>query len=360
MINHRQALLALNRVPSVGPRTYFKLREHWPNIGEIFSASVDDLKYAGATHSTAQAIAEFRLEQIDEDLHWESQENQTIITLADADYPNLLKEIHDPPMVLYALGDLAALQQRAVGIVGTRNPSPSGSETARKFAYELAQQGLTIVSGLALGIDSQAHSGCLAAQGRTIAVMGTGIDSIYPYVHRKLAERISENGLLLSEFPLKVRAKAGHFPRRNRIISGLSLAILVVEAAIRSGSLITARLALEQNRDVLAVPGSIQNPQARGCHYLLQQGAKLVTSSVEVLEELGFLVNITSNKTSHALASDNKNLVKFIGFEVTTIDKILERSGLGIERVTCELADLELEGMVKAVPGGYVRCIYER
>ncbi len=360
MITNRQALLALNRISAVGTRSYFKLQQHWPKLGEIFSASMDELQYAGLNSNAAQAVLEFNLNDIQEDLLWESQENHHLITLADHVYPPLLKEIYDPPMVLYARGQLSCFQQPGLGIVGTRYPSPSGAETARKFAYELAQQGITIVSGLALGIDGQAHHGCLAAIGKTIAVMGTGIDTIYPYAHRKLAEEIAQNGMLISEFPLKSSAKAGHFPRRNRIISGLSLAILVVEAAIRSGSLITARLALEQNRDVLAVPGSILNPQARGCHYLLQQGAKLITSSADVLESLGFLMNSTTNKTSYGLASDDENLVKFIGFEVTTVDKILERSGLGIEVVTCELADLELQGIVKAVSGGYVRCSYER
>jgi DNA processing protein len=214
-----------------------------------------------------------------------------------------------------------------------------------------------IVSGLALGVDAQAHLGCLAAQGQTIAVLGTGIDCIYPRRHLKLAEQIRENGLVISEFPLKSPPIAGHFPRRNRIISGLSLSTLVIEAAIKSGSLITARMAIEQNRDVLAIPGSIHNPLARGCHYLLQQGAKLVTSINDVLNELRLdTPPFPTDKSIFSLASESENLVKFIGFETTSIDKMIVRSGFSIEEITNELAELELQGTITAVPGGYIRC----
>jgi len=210
---------------------------------------------------------------------------------------------------------------------------------------------------LALGIDAQAHIGCLEAGGQTIAVLGTGIDCIYPRRHLKLAEQIPQNGLLLSEFPLNSPPIAGHFPRRNRIISGLSLCTLVIEAAIKSGSLITAKMALEQNRDVLAIPGSIHNPLARGCHYLLQQGAKLVTSAKDVLDELRIEHHqITNDKPLFSLASGNENLVKFIGFEMTSVDQIIIRSGFSVEQVTGELAELELLGTIMSVPGGYMRC----
>ena len=279
-----------------------------------------------------------------------------MLTWDDPEYPPLLKEIHDPPPVLYAIGDLLSFQQPTVAMVGTRKPSIMGSETAWRFAFELAGKNITIVSGLALGIDAQAHSGCLAAGGKTIAVMGTGIDCIYPRRHVQLADKIGENGLLLSELPLQSPPIAGHFPRRNRIISGLSLSTLVVEAAVRSGSLITARLACEQNRDVLAIPGSIYNPQARGCHHLLQQGAKLVTTSNDVLDELGIDYTKVVPEFVNTLASENKNLVKCIGFEVTTVDQIITRSGLNVEKVVCNLAELELQGVVKAIPGGYMRC----
>lgn len=355
-MDNKRYFLALNRISQIGPRTVMKLLERWPKLQNMFESSFGQLQEAGLPAKLAQAISQFDLAIIDSDWRWEEQENHHLLTWEDKRYPPLLKEIHDPPIVLYVKGDLSCLKQPALAMVGSRKPSVTGSETARRFAYELALKQLTIVSGLALGIDAQAHQGCLDAGGKTVAVMGTGIDRIYPRQHAKLAEKICHNGLIITEFPLKSAASAGHFPRRNRIISGLSLSTLVVEAAIHSGSLITARLALEQNRDVLAIPGSILNPQARGCHYLVQQGAKLVTSSQDVLEELGMEKQQVKPPQTVILARDDENLVKFIGFEITTIDQIVERSGLNVEEVACGLATLELQGIVKAVSGGYMRC----
>ncbi len=210
-----------------------------------------------------------------------------------------------------------------------------------------------MVSGLALGIDAKAHEGTLAGGGQTAAVLGTGIDFIYPRRHHHLAKKIEEQGVILSEFPLGSAPVAGHFPRRNRIISGLSLSILVVEAAIKSGSLITARYALEQNRDVLAVPGSIYNSQACGCNYLLQQGAKLVMSCSDILEGLSPNPNPKMNNIKSTLGSP---FADFIGFELTTVDQMVSRSGFSLEHVVSELSKLELEGAIKAVSGGYIRC----
>lgn len=356
-MKNKQYLLALNRINQIGPRTTAKLLARWPDLEELFQLSAQQLQSAGLPAAMANSIAAFNLAEVEKDWRWQEQEGHFLLTWADADYPFLLKEIHDPPPVLYARGHLSGLRQPTVAMVGTRKPSVTGSETAWRFAFELAAHQVTIVSGLALGIDAQAHSGCLQAGGKTIAVMGTGIDCIYPRRHQRMAENICQNGLLLSEFPLQTAPIAGHFPRRNRIISGLSLAILVVEAAVRSGSLITARLALEQNRDVLAIPGSIHNPQARGCHYLLQQGARLVTSSEDVLNELQLdVIKMAGDDPMPALACENKKLVKCIGFETTTVDQIIERSGLSVGKVACDLAELELQGIVKAVPGGYMRC----
>jgi DNA processing protein len=356
-MDNKYYFLALNRIYSVGPRIVAKLLRKWPQLHELFKLSTAEMELAGLPAALANAISSFDLREVEMDLRWQEAKHHFLLTWDDPTYPPLLKEISSPPPVLYAIGDLACLHQPTVAMVGSRKPSVTGSETAWKLAFELGAEGVTIVSGLALGIDAQAHSGCLAAQGKTIAVMGTGIDSIYPRRHRGLAEKITQNGLLLSEFPLQSSPNAGHFPRRNRIISGLSLSILVVEAAIKSGSLITARLACEQNRDVLAIPGSIYNPQARGCHYLLQQGAKLVTSSQDILEDLKFPHKSINDECVIALARENENLVKCIGFEVTSVDQIIGRSGLTIETVVCELADLELKGFVKAVPGGYMRCV---
>lgn len=350
--------LALNRMERVGPRTVVKLQRHWPDLQQMFELSAIELEQAGIPVSLAQTIANFDLNLIQADLSWlEAADNHHILTWDSPEYPALLKEISDPPMILYAKGQLSCLQQTKLAVIGSRNPSITGSENARYFAKALAAQGITIVSGLALGIDAQAHMGCLDVQGQTIAVLGTGIDRIYPQRHVRLSEQITQNGLLISEFPLKSPPIAGHFPRRNRIISGLSLCTLVVESAIKSGSLITARMALEQNRDVLAIPGSIHNPMARGCHFLLQQGAKLVTSVADVLEELRIDLREQSViKDVFPLASENKNLVKFIGFEMTTVDHIILRSGYTVEQVTSELAELELNGAVVSVPGGYMRC----
>ncbi|MBA2657623.1 MAG: DNA-protecting protein DprA [Tatlockia sp.] len=354
-------LLALNRISQIGPRTILKLLKRWPELEEMFALNSEQLQHLGLPAQMAHSIANFDLCDVEADLRWQEQKNHHILTWANPTYPKLLKEIYDPPAVLYLKGSLAGLQQNALAIVGSRKPSITGAETSKRFAYELSTNQITIISGLALGIDSQAHQGCLDAKGATIAVMGTGIDCIYPRQNRELAEKICQKGLLITEFPLKTSARAGHFPRRNRIISGLSLATLVVEAAIRSGSLITARSALDQNRDVFAIPSSIHNPQARGCHHLLQQGAKLVTSSQDIMDELGIVshCSVETNKLG-ALARDDKNLVKCIGFETTTVDQIIFRSGLDVQEVACGIATLEIKGAIKAVPGGYMRCLYER
>lgn len=357
-MNNLPYYLALNRMNQVGPRTVFKLKKRWPDLQELFKQSQTDLEQLGLPKKLAESITQFDFKIIDEDLRWhDAAAEHHLLTWESEQYPTLLKEIADPPVVLYAKGQLSSFAPPQLAIVGSRNPSITGNENAYHFAKELAAHGIVIVSGLALGIDAQAHSGCLAAQGQTIAVLGTGIDRIYPQRHVKLAAQISHNGLLISEFPLKSPPIAGHFPRRNRIISGLSLSTLVIEAAIKSGSLITAKMALDQNRDVLAIPGSIHNPLARGCHYLLQQGATLVTSVNDVLNEMRIEVpQITADKPLFSLARENENLVKFIGFETTSIDQIIMRSGYPVEQITGELAELELQGAVIAVPGGYIRC----
>lgn len=357
-MNNLSCYLALNRMEKVGPRTVAKLQKRWPDLQQMFQLSATELEQAGLPLALAQTIAGFDLNLIQDDLNWMgTAEDHHLLTWDSPEYPALLKEIMDPPIVLYAKGRLACLNQPKLAVVGSRNPTVTGSENARQFAKAIASHGVTIVSGLALGIDAQAHQGCLESGGQTIAVLGTGIDRIYPHRHRTLSQQIAQSGLLMSEFPLKSPPIAGHFPRRNRIISGLSLCTLVVESAIKSGSLITARMALEQNRDVLAIPGSIHNPLARGCHYLLQQGAKLVTSVADVLEELRIdSEQQTTDKAILPLASGNKNLVKFIGFEMTTVDQIILRSGCTVEQVTIELAELELNGAVVSVPGGYMRC----
>jgi DNA processing protein len=273
-----------------------------------------------------------------------------------------LREIPDPPPLLFVHGDPEVLHTPQLAMVGSRNPSVSGSETAREFAYHLATSGLSITSGLAIGIDGASHAGALDAGGITIAVTGTGLDRVYPASQHDLAHRIAEQGALVSEFPPQTQVKSGNFPRRNRIISGLALGTLVVEAAHKSGSLITARLASEQGREVFAIPGSIHNPMARGCHRLIRQGAKLVETANDVLEELAPLLQelepLPHQGTQESLElrdeldAEYQLLLKCMGFDPTPIDLLIERSGLTAEVVSSMLILLELEGHVSSAPGG--------
>ena len=356
-MNNKHTLLVLNRLPNVGPRTIAKLLRRWPDAQTIFSLSRKDLRHAGVPERLANALVNANPAMIDDDLRWQEKHNHTLLTWFDAAYPALLKEIPDAPPVLYALGDISCLDGPKLAMVGSRTPSIAGAETAWQFARDLGEQGVTIVSGLARGIDGEAHRGCLSGQGKTVAILGTGIDCIYPRQHAKLTEEIKAKGLLLSEFPLGTPPAAGHFPRRNRIISGLSDATLVIECSLKSGSLITAHLALDQNRTVMALPGSIHNPKVKGCHALLQQGAALVTSPEEVLEELcverrfGGVRQEVSSPVGEA-----GSLTTYISFDVTTVDQIVARSSLPVEDVITDLAELELQGHVKAVSGGYIRC----
>ena len=356
-MKNKHALLALNRLPNVGPRTIAKLLRRWPDAENIFKLSRGDLVHAGIPGRLADTLAQANLDVIEVDLRWQEKHDHTLLTWFDAAYPTLLKEIPDAPPVLYGIGDIGCLEGLKLAMVGTRAPSIAGAETARQFARELGEQGIIIVSGLARGIDGEAHLGCLAGQGKTVAILGTGIDCIYPRQHAKLTEEIKAKGLLLSEFPLGTPPAAGHFPRRNRIISGLSDATLVIECSLKSGSLITAHLALDQNRTVMALPGSIHNPKVKGCHALLQQGAALVTSPEEVLEELcverrfGGVRQEVSSPVGEA-----GSLTTYISFDVTTVDQIVARSSLPVEDVITDLAELELQGHVKAVSGGYIRC----
>ncbi len=357
-MDNKHALLLLNRLPNIGPRTIKKLLGHWPDIAEVFSLPKNNLLKAGLSERLASTIVSAKTDVIDPDLRWAEAAHHALLTWSDADYPSVLKEIPDAPPVLYTSGSLSCLIGPKLSIIGTRAPSVTGAESAFNFAYELGAHAITIVSGLALGIDKQAHLGCLSGKGKTIAILGAGIDCIYPRQHARLAKEIEREGLLVSEFPLGTAPLAGHFPRRNRIISGLSMATLVIEASLKSGSLITAHLALEQNRSVMALPGSINNPQAKGCHTLLQQGAALVTSPREVLEELCVERRFRgSGKELGSSMGGTGSLTAYISFEVTTVDTIVDRSSLPVEDVITDLAELELQGRVKAVPGGYIRCI---
>jgi DNA processing protein len=279
------------------------------------------------------------------------------VTWADPDYPPLLRQIPDPPLALYVIGDRAAPGRPQLAIVGSRNPTPAGRENARAFARHLAGAGLAITSGLALGIDGAAHRGALeAGGGTTLAVVATGLDRVYPARHRELAHEIARAGALVSEFPLGVPPLPENFPIRNRVISGMALGVLVVEAAPGSGSLITARLATDQGREVFAIPGSIHSPLSRGCHALIRQGAKLVETANDILEELGVLAQAAADSAVAPLPADlpapMAQLLGHLGHDPANVDQLVERSGLTTEAVSSMLLQLELQGLVEAGAGG--------
>jgi DNA processing protein len=294
-------------------------------------------------------------------LEWLAEPRHSLITLADAHYPRGLLEIPDPPVLLYAEGRPELLQGAALAVVGSRNASAQGESNAEGFARVFSESGLAIVSGLAVGIDAAAHRGGLAGSGSTIAVLGTGIDVVYPRRNADLSRRIAEGGLLVSEFPLGTAPAAYNFPRRNRLISGLSRGCLVVEAALASGSLITARAAADQGREVFAIPGSIHSPLYKGCHALIKAGAKLVESADDVLAELsGFRPSGHASTTATSLATAAGNadagLLARMGHDPVDIDSLCSAARMSPEQVSAELLRLELDGRVTALPGG----LYQR
>ncbi len=289
---------------------------------------------------------------------WAEAPRHTVVTLADAAYPKLLLEISDPPPLLYAVGRLELLGRPALAVVGSRNATAQGTRNAESFAKAFSDAELTIVSGLALGIDAAAHRGGLAGRGSTIAVLGTGIDVRYPPANAPLAAEIAQHGLLLSEFPLGTPAAGQNFPRRNRLISGLARGCLVVEAALASGSLITARAAADQGREVFAVPGSIHSPLSKGCHALIKQGAKLVESAEDVMAELGVGVAGAARApgAGPVFGVAEEPLLVHMGFDPVNVDTLCARAGLAAEQVATELLRLELAGRVAVLPGG----LYQR
>ncbi|WP_144777290.1 DNA-processing protein DprA [Marinobacter maritimus] len=296
-----------------------------------------------------------------------------IVSWQQPDYPEALRHIHDAPLVLFARGDVRLLSYEQIGIIGSRNATPAGLDHARRFAAELSNRNLLVTSGLALGVDGAAHAGALDAGHATIAVIGCGLDRIYPNQHRRLGERVIEEGLMVSEYPPGTPARAAHFPQRNRIISGLSRGILVVEAGLKSGSLITARMALEQGREVFAIPGSIHSPVARGCHHLIKQGARLVDTVDDVLEELGASWSLPSgcavsalapvkrsrdsSVTSPTQALDRREIAVFeaLGYDPQSTDALCSATGLPADQLVQSLLLLELEGLVSSAPGGFQR-----
>lgn len=363
--NQLRYLLALLYIPTVGPITTKLLLENFPNLQDLFLASSKTLASIGLVPTAVEQIKNPPWDKVNQNLAWAEKDHRHIISILDENYPPLLKEIAAPPIILFVEGNIQALSSTQLAIVGSRNPTPSGGETAYLFATELAQAGLTITSGLAIGIDSKSHQGAMDAKKLTLAVMGTGLDIIYPRSNVNLAKNIIANGgLLLSEFPIGTQPEAKNFPQRNRIISSLSLGTLVVEATLRSGSLITARYALEQGREVFAIPGSIHNPCARGCHALIRQGAKLVETINDILEELNITpaptkinVSLTPNsiKIKNNLDLKQQKLLECVDFEMTPVDLLIKRSGFTVQEVAATLLSLELLDLVNAVPGGYCK-----
>lgn len=344
-------LLALNHSAGVGPQTVHELLAKDPVLSNV------PAKY------------KLNWEKAEQDLDWRaSNSDANIITILDSSYPPLLREIAHAPAVLYVLGDPAALLSSQLAMVGSRRATAYGSKTAHDLAASLTNSGFTITSGLAIGIDSASHAGALSnPMGTTIAVLATGIDKCYPPSNIELAGLIRERGCLVSEFALGTDPVPGLFPRRNRIIAGLSLGVLVVEATQNSGSMISASYALEQNREVFAVPGNIQNLNTRGCHQLIRQGAKLVETAEDVTAELQPLMHYANrgvvaedNKESASLSClpmELRQVLKVIDYEATCMDSIVVRCGLGLSRLNPMLVELEIRGAIKSLPGGYCRTV---
>ena len=355
--------LVLNHAPRITATRSLKLLQHYETIENIFLASDKDLTNSGVHTDTIKFIRNPDQSLLQRDLRYLKGSQSHIIVWTDDRYPYLLKQIADPPLLLYINGNPEVLQSRQLAIVGTRRPTPSGRKISHDFAKALASRGMIIISGLAIGVDSMAHQGALAAKAPTVAVLGNGVDNIYPLRNQKLAEEITAYGAIVSEFPPSTPPLSHHFPKRNRLISGLSIGTLVVEAAQKSGSLITAMLALDQGRDVFAVPGSILNPVSRGCNSLIKEGARLVESVEDIVAEMNLFSsdfmpteydgNSIAARVEHKNFSEKQlSILNLIDCEPISIDQLVERSGLTAEEVSSMLLEIELAGHVQTDLGG--------
>lgn len=382
MLTATEAYLALNLLPNIGPIRVRRLLDQFQTPQAILAAPVRDLILVpGIGEEMAAHIADWenRIDLPEEKCRL-SDHGIELLTLDDPRYPAALRQIHDPPFLLYMKGTLLPADEAAVAVVGSRRMTHYGREQARKFSFQLARAGFTIVSGLARGIDTAAHEAALAAGGRTIAVLGSGIGNVYPPENQALANRISQNGAVLSEFPVLYVPDKQSFPLRNRIVAGMSSGLLVVEAPARSGSLITANQALEQGRTVFAIPGPIDRPSSEGCHRLIQQGATLVCSADDVIDELGLEINAlpldftnseaksvplpkAENKAPagssappfrHVELSElERRLLTELDLGDTTIDRLAEVTGVPAGRVGASLLQLEMKRLIKQLPGKY-------
>ncbi len=363
MLEETEVLCALGRAPRLSAADLHSAVAACGSIAALGRASWHELMAAGLAESTARALHAPDAARLAEDLRVVQRHGLTLLPCTSVRYPPLLAGTSAPPPLLYVRGEASALCEPQIAMVGSRNPTAAGRRTAREFAYWFAEAGLAVTSGLALGVDAASHEGALAARGLSIAVCGTGLDQTYPAANAALAESIVASGALVSEFPPGTPPVRQNFPQRNRIISGLAAGVLVVEAARESGSLITARCAADQGREVLAIPGSIHSPTSHGCHMLIRQGARLVETAAEVLHELKFFYSSPSLaspsidaaqpvSTDSRLDNDYEILLDAVGFSPTGIDEIVESAGLSSESVASMLLILELEGRVEASPGG--------
>jgi DNA processing protein len=347
-----ESWLALGLVDGLGGESMRRLLRAFSTPAEIFSANIAALERVVKRKVAYNIIQGVDQKRIAATLKWLEEPANSIITLADHDYPSLLLNISDPPPLLYFKGRRELLNSHILAIVGSRNATPQGLANAEAFAEAASNAGLCIASGMASGVDAAAHRGGLRGSAASIAVVGTGLDIVYPAGNRELAHELAEKGALISEFPLGTPAIGSNFPRRNRIISGMSRGCLVVEAALRSGSLITARQALEQGREVFAVPGSIHSPLSKGCHALIKDGAKLVESADDILCELGYRSPQSATLDADGPEGEEAVLLKHLGHDITNIDTLCVRSGLTVEMVSAMLLAFELDGVVASLPGG--------
>jgi DNA processing protein len=347
--------LWLLNAPQLGVKTFYSALKVFESPQAIFDANILSLRESGAfAKKTLDYLAQKDLNAVDNDLDWANGDRCHIISLVDPAYPKPLAQISDPPPLLFVLGSVDVLNKPQLGVVGSRNPTAGGKRITKELSTSLSLSGLVITSGMATGIDGEAHIAALETGGETIAVCGTGLDRIYPAKHRALAHQISEQGALVSEFSIGTMPMAQNFPRRNRLISGMSLGVLVVEASIKSGSMITARLALEQGREVFAVPGSIHSPLSTGPHELLKQGAVLTRNAEDLLNELSFesepcIPLIKQYNGDKDVDNEISELLKFLSYEAISVDELVEKSKLSPQVVSQTLLMLELSNRVSKV-----------
>jgi DNA processing protein len=354
----RYYLVGINMIPELTPHRKRILRAYCSSPVEIWHLSLQEMStIAGIAEVAPQIIAARQAISIDKEFEQAAQMKIRIVTILDPNYPQLLREINDPPPVLYIKGEYTKQDAVAISIVGTRRASQYGRMIATTLAKEISQLGLTVVSGLAMGIDTAAHQGALQVGGRTIAVLGSGLPNIYPAMHRQLAEKISDSGLLLSEFPLHCQPSKWSFPQRNRIISGLARGVVVVEAPLRSGALITARLALEQGREVFAVPGNITNTGSAGPNRLIKDGAKLIETVADIIDEFPDLKHLIApqrtdmNLAKVFLSIQENTVYKLLGLEPLHIDDIINQCNLSLAEISQALLTLQMQGLVKEIDG---------